>query len=58
MSATSSTRRALVTMQTNRHTHAFLLLFWCLMNTGPKQSMPAFEKGETLVILDLGRGGI
>ena len=58
MSAIRYTCRALVTMQTNRYTHAFLLLFWCLMNTEPKQSMPAFEKGETLVILELDRGGI
>ena len=36
MSATSSIYRALVTMQPHRHNHAFLLLSWCLMNTGPK----------------------
>ena len=36
MSATSSICRALVTMQTRRHTHAFLLLSWCLMNAGLK----------------------
>ena len=35
-SAISSMCRALVTMQTNRHTHAFLLLSRCLMNTVPK----------------------
>ena len=38
MSATSSTCRALVTMQTNiyRYTDSFLLLSRCLMITGPK----------------------
>ena len=36
MLATSSIYRALVTMQPHRHNHAFLLLSWCLMNTGPK----------------------
>ena len=36
MSATSSMWRTSVTMQTNRYSHAFLLLSWCLKNTGPK----------------------
>ena len=36
MSATNSMCRALVTTQTNRHSQAFLLLSWSLMNTGPK----------------------
>ena len=36
LSATSSTCRVLVTMQTNRHTYAFLLQSRCLMNTGQK----------------------
>ena len=36
MLAASSICRALVTMQTNRHTYAFLLLSWYLVNTGPK----------------------
>ena len=36
MSATSSMWRALVTMQTNRRSYPFLLLSWCLMDTGPK----------------------
>ena len=36
MSATSSIYRALVTMQPHRHNHAFLLVSWCLTNTGPK----------------------
>ena len=49
---------ATISMQTNRHTNAFLLLSWCLKNIGPKYHMPTFEKRETLVTLELCRGGI